>query len=366
MKVCVYAICKNEEKFVTRWIDSMKEADQIVVLDTGSTDNTISLLEQNGVIVFKKNIKPWRFDTARNICLSYLDKDVDICVCTDLDEVFESGWRKKIEDLWKKNKCNQMSYKYVWSHTLNGDEGITFYAQKIHARHNFTWIHPVHEVLQYTGSDKNIIINATNVTLHHYPDDTKSRSQYLPLLKLAVKEDKNNDRNMHYLGRELMFNFQYKDAIKVLKKHLSMPNANWDEERCASLRYIAKSYFMLNQINKADKFYNLACIESPHSREPRYEYAIFLYSQQNYIHCLTILHDMFKIEKRNLTYISNPECWGAIPYDIASLCYYYIGNIKQAITYSLKALSIDSNNKRILDNILFFNQELFKSYKNKK
>ena len=78
MKVCVYAICKNEEKFVTRWIDSMKEADQIVVLDTGSTDKTISLLEQNGVIVFKKNIKPWRFDTASNICLSYLDKDVDI------------------------------------------------------------------------------------------------------------------------------------------------------------------------------------------------------------------------------------------------------------------------------------------------
>ena len=30
--ICVYAICKNEEKFVDRWMDSMSEADSIVVL----------------------------------------------------------------------------------------------------------------------------------------------------------------------------------------------------------------------------------------------------------------------------------------------------------------------------------------------
>ena len=35
LKVCVYAISKNEAKFVKRWCDSMKEADKIVVLDDG-------------------------------------------------------------------------------------------------------------------------------------------------------------------------------------------------------------------------------------------------------------------------------------------------------------------------------------------
>ena len=38
MKICVYTISKNEEKFVKRWINSMKEADEIYVLDTGSTE----------------------------------------------------------------------------------------------------------------------------------------------------------------------------------------------------------------------------------------------------------------------------------------------------------------------------------------
>ena len=37
-KVCVYAICKNEEQFARRWMESMSEADLVVVLDTGSTD----------------------------------------------------------------------------------------------------------------------------------------------------------------------------------------------------------------------------------------------------------------------------------------------------------------------------------------
>ena len=50
-KVCVYAICKNEAKFVERWYNSMKEADAIYVLDTGSTDNTVSLLKKKNIIV---------------------------------------------------------------------------------------------------------------------------------------------------------------------------------------------------------------------------------------------------------------------------------------------------------------------------
>lgn len=46
--VCVYAICKNEAKFARRWMDSMSEADHIVVLDTGSTDGTPQLLRSPG------------------------------------------------------------------------------------------------------------------------------------------------------------------------------------------------------------------------------------------------------------------------------------------------------------------------------
>lgn len=93
-KVCVYAISKDEEQFVERWMDAVSEADLVVVLDTGSTDETVGKLRKRGAIVYEDKIEPWRFDVARNKALDYVPIDVDICVSNDLDEVFEKGWRK--------------------------------------------------------------------------------------------------------------------------------------------------------------------------------------------------------------------------------------------------------------------------------
>lgn len=73
--VCVYAICKNEAKFVPGWIESMREADSIVVLDTGSTDETVRLLEEGGAKVTREIISPWRFDTARNRSLELVPEE---------------------------------------------------------------------------------------------------------------------------------------------------------------------------------------------------------------------------------------------------------------------------------------------------
>ena len=92
-KVCVYAICKNEAKFVRRWMDSMREADWVVVLDTGSDDGTPEMLRKLGAQVTEEVISPWRFDVARNRSLELVPEEADICVCTDLDEVLRPGWR---------------------------------------------------------------------------------------------------------------------------------------------------------------------------------------------------------------------------------------------------------------------------------
>ena len=96
-RVCVYAICKNESQFVERFMDSMSEADDIVVLDTGSTDGTPELLRSLGASVTEETISPWRFDTARNRSMELIPPEADICVCTDLDEVFHLGWRELLE-----------------------------------------------------------------------------------------------------------------------------------------------------------------------------------------------------------------------------------------------------------------------------
>ena len=100
MKVHVYAIAKNDEKFVDRWMDSMSEADGVYVLDTGSTDDTVSKLQSRCAFVTCAEVYPWRFDAARSFLLALLPADTDICICTDLDEVLDPGWRDKLEAVW--------------------------------------------------------------------------------------------------------------------------------------------------------------------------------------------------------------------------------------------------------------------------
>lgn len=248
LKIAVYAISKNESAFVDRWYESMKEADQIYVLDTGSTDDTVEKLLSHGINVKTEIISPWRFDIARNKSLDLVPMDVDVCVCTDLDEVLESGWRNKIENCW--DNANRLRYKYNWSIDDSGKPIVTFLYEKIHDRIHYKWIYPVHEVLSCSLEDEKVITNE-EIILNHYPDKTKSRSSYLPLLELSVKENPTNDRNTHYLGREYMYYKEWEKAIDTLNKHLSLSTSTWREERSASMRFISRCYINLNRREEA-------------------------------------------------------------------------------------------------------------------
>lgn len=127
-----------------------------------------------------------------------------------------------MEKVWK-DGVTRANYRYTWSFTKEGKEGVVFWAEKIHSRHGYKWTHPVHEVLEWCGDGvQGNMVTAEGVQLNHYPDFSKPRSQYLPLLELSVKEDPDDDRNMHYLGREYMYNSMWDDCIKTLKLHLSM------------------------------------------------------------------------------------------------------------------------------------------------
>ena len=348
-KVCVYTISKNEEKFVDRWVDSMAEADKIFVLDTGSTDKTVEKLKKRGVIVKKEIISPWRFDVARNKSLEMVDKDCDICVCTDLDEVFIKGWREKLEDIWD-NNITRLSYNYNWSLDKDNTPLVNFYIEKIHSRFNYTWTHPVHEVLTFIGPGIENKKITDDITLNHYPDNTKSRGSYLPLLELSVKEDPEDDRNMHYLGREYMYYGKWNESIDTLIKHLKLPSATWRDERCASMRFIARCYKNLNRIDEARMWLNKAIIEAPYLRDPYIEMALLEYSEKNWDkvkkYCLSAL----KIETHPKTYINEPFSFDNTIYDLLSLSYYYTNDFNKALIYINKAIEMDLDNDRLLTN----------------
>jgi len=77
LKIAVYAISKNEEQFVQRFCESAKDADLILIADTGSTDNTQALAINCGAVVHEICVSPWRFDKARDTALALIPRDFD-------------------------------------------------------------------------------------------------------------------------------------------------------------------------------------------------------------------------------------------------------------------------------------------------
>lgn len=353
-KICVYAIAKNEEKFVRRWAESMSEADEITVLDTGSTDNTVSLLRQYPKIrVICKEISPWRFDTARNLSLSEVSEDADYCVCTDLDEVFSQGWRQSLEEALT-GEPDKVSYRYTWDIGDDGKEKTVFNIEKIHKRKGFIWTHPVHEVLSFTGEGSPKTAFAQGVRLYHYPDREKSRASYLPLLETSVEEDPEDDRNVHYLGREYMFYGRYTDAVRVLKRHLSLSTALWKDERSASMRYIAFCLEKLGDKKEAFLWLLKASAEAPYLREPWMAASEYLYREKNWHGCITFADKALEITQRQDTYITRLSCYEELPYDLKSIAYYHLGDINKALENAQRALEFSPDNSRIYANLCFF------------
>lgn len=352
-KICVYAIAYNEEKFVNRWINSIKDADGVYILDTGSTDKTAQLLREGGAIVKSKKVTPWRFDTARNLSLELIPKDYDICICLDLDEVLMPGWRETLEKTWDEN-TTRLRYTYNWK-LENEKPIISFYTDKIHKRDGYKWKYPVHEVL--TSDKKEVFKTADDLIINHYPDDKKSRSSYLPLLELAVKEDPENDRNMHYLGREYMYYQRWNEAIDTLIKHLNLKTATWKDERCASMRFISRCYCNLKRYDEAEMWLLKAINEAPYLRDPYVEMMYLKNNQKKYDEVIKYGEEALKIKKNEKTYINEVFSYNETIYDLLSLAYYYSGNIDKALENIDIALSINSTDERLINNKKIFLKE---------
>ena len=357
VKTCVYTIALNEIKFVDQFMEHCKGADLVLVCDTGSTDGTVERLRELGAVVHSIVQKPWRFDIPRNTALSLVPPDIDICLSIDLDEFLQPGWVEAIDQAWQASNgtLKRIAYDYIWNWKEDGvTPDVRFFADKIHHRNDFRWLHPCHETLYYEGEGDEYRVSVPELILHHRADPTKSRGQYLHLLKIAVDEAPNNDRMSHYYGRELMFNAKYDLAIEELKRHLSLPSATWKEERASSLRFIARCYKDLGETQLSQEWAIKGTLEWPYSREPWLELARSAHANQDWQTCYWAATKCLAITERGLSYISDGSCWVFEPYDHAALSAYNLGLYTEAVVQGRRALELNPSDTRLKNNLKFY------------
>lgn len=368
LKICVYTICKNELQFCERFAKSCEDADGIYVLDTGSTDGTPDALEKLGVHVqvvpfdkwntieeYDKLVaegkNPWRFDVSRNMSIDMVPEDADVLVCIDMDEVLVPGWRKMIEDVWSPG-INHLSYFFAWS--MNGDKPHNmFWYEKIHSRKGYVWVSPVHEAIVPVHGFEDHRAGLPQLLVKHYPDPSKSRAQYLPLLELAVREAPNDPRVRFYLGREYTFKGRHQDAIDSHKHLLSMSNCNNRRERANACIQISQCYGKFKNDAIAAKNGSLAdqhdrdqfnwilkaLIEESWQRESWVELAEYCRLKGDNLLGYWAAKKALGIPENQCdnNYLVNPEDWKYRPHDLAAIMGWHSFNPNQLEESTLEA-----------------------------
>lgn len=356
-KVCIYAICKNEEQFVDKWVDSMQEADSIVVLDTGSTDHTVEKLRARGVTVKTQIFNPWRFDTPRNVAMEMAPEDCNILMSTDLDELLEPGWADILRERWIEGKHTRASYKYVWSHMPDGSPGRVFGYNKIHNR-DWIWKYPVHELLWSTKTCSELYeldesLNLFNeITLHHYPDPEKSRSNYLPLLELRKAENDKDWYGRIYLAHEYYYRGFYEKAIQELNDILTKYKENYSSlEEASCYLFRGDAFKALKEYSKAIDSYLEAIKIEPTYRETYLDLAQLYMDLGQNLQARFYLKEALVKSYRHYTWLERDTSWSYELYDKLALACFYSGYKMESIAYAAKAAACAPSDERLKNNL---------------
>jgi glycosyltransferase involved in cell wall biosynthesis len=345
MKIAVYAISKNEEKHVKRFCDSAKDADLIVIADTGSEDKTVEIAKECGAQVYEITVVPWRFDKARDTALALVPRDVDVCVSMDLDEVLKPGWRDYVERIFGDGHT-RLSFGF------DAGNGLIFYPSRIHARMGYHWKYPCHEYITPDPRMLDKVAHTNDVLMEHHPDPTKSRGSYLDLLQFGAKNDPSCYRMAYYLGREYTYHQKWKEAITELQRYLTLPNAIWSLERSHAMRMIGGATENLNEDGL--KWFRLACAEAPEIRENWYELAYSCYKHSVWAEGYAAAKTALGINNNLSQHTRNAAAWGYLPHDILALCAYNLKLKDEAVKHGEIAVEMAPEIERLKTNLKFY------------
>jgi glycosyltransferase involved in cell wall biosynthesis len=353
-KIAVYTIALNEEKHVKRWFDSAKDADLLVIADTGSTDNTRFLAKSLGIEVTEIEVNPWRFDVAKNASLALVPEDFDICIQLDMDEVLSEGWRKKVEDAYEQGNF-WPSYKEVTARNLDGSIKSSFIHFRIHSRKGFLWKYPIHEVLVPSDNTHHLRGNI-EVEVDHIKDGSKSRKSYLDLLEKAVQEEPNDWRMNHYLNREYFYNY---DWLKVLQSGFRCEElqGGWDVERASTYMWASEAAHHLKMTSLAEDWARKATEASPHFYEAWHWRAHIAHLNKKWSDCLEYASMRLTLERQS-HHLVKPEIWEWWGFDLIALASHNLGKNADAVFYGETASFKNPGNQRLRNNLDFYRAAL--------
>ena len=252
LSVCM--IVKNEENILETSLSSLNGIyDELVILDTGSTDNTVSIAEKFTDKVYHTK---WRdnFSWARNYAQQFVS--MSHTLTWDADYVLTQKSRSRLIDM--KDKLLETDRIFVkWnSEVKNGVPQKSLARDMIYRSNSWKWVYPVHNALQWTETRDPYEVFWNDIEIDHHKDRVIKNHRYHQTLKIIQRylQDNPQDSRMRSMyANGLHFNGKIKDAVRQYEQVLTEWSIDYNDSWAGVVELYIKALIQLKKVDKAQK-----------------------------------------------------------------------------------------------------------------
>lgn len=242
MKLSIFSIVKNEEEMIEDMLKSTQDADEHVILDTGSTDRTVEICKKYTDKVYTDYKWNDDFAEAKNLAMSRCTGDWIMGL--DADCRIEPGGVKKIRAMLETAPAdkNILNVRLVPNSLDNANTQYHRLPKLFRANAGVHYIGRVHETVNEVGygdGDVNIVYLYSP---NHYKDPDRN-------IRILLKEDLSKPRNLFYLAREYYERKRYQEAKKTFGKYFE--HQTWMPERAEAYLTLARCYWFSQEGDEA-------------------------------------------------------------------------------------------------------------------
>lgn len=344
-------IVKNEEEVLKRCIDSVHDlVDEIIIVDTGSEDQTIAIAKAYTDKVFSY---AWKddFADARNYAFSFAT--MNYILWLDADDIMTEIDRKRFLDL--KNNLNDtpdmVMMKYHTAFDQDGKPSFTYYRERLMKRAmKFMWEGVIHEAITPRG---NVIYS--DVAITHKKNKPADADRNIKIFEKLLAQGKQlSPREQYYYARELYYHKRYHDAIQQFTLFLHSGNG-WKENCIDACRLRAVCMNAIGKVEEALMSLWESFIYDTPRAETICDIAMIFFQRKQYELAIYWYHMALKCTRNDESgAFIQPDCYDYIPYLQLCVCYDHIGEKELAFAYNERAAICKPQEPAVLKNRQYF------------
>lgn len=243
--VSVCMIVRDEEAVIRRCLSCVRSfADEIIVVDTGSKDQTASVCKEMGAKVYDL---PWQddFAAARNYAFSKAACDYQFWL--DADDVISEADQEKMKELKETldESVSVVMMRYEMQHAEHESPVVFERERLLRKKDHFLWKGRVHESIEPSGK-----IMHSDIVIRHRKEKVNDPQRNLRIFrKMKAAGDGFSPRDQFYYARELYQHGQYDEAVMEYETFLN--GHGWVEDQIQACLDLGQCLMQLNHPDEA-------------------------------------------------------------------------------------------------------------------